>query len=133
MRGIDVDKNTPLTKEGNFLYGEFYSNRVTPPPEEYIHDIIKCAEELQKVRNIIKQPIFINSAYRTPQHNADVGGEKSSYHMKGMAVDTKPKYMYVPRYFAYLVRYTDFNGFGLYKFEGFVHADLRDVFRIFKV
>ena len=32
-------------------------------------------------------PFFINSAYRCPDHNAEVGGVSSSAHVRGYAVD----------------------------------------------
>lgn len=35
------------------------------------------------------KPITITSGYRTPAHNAKVGGAKYSYHMRGMAVDIR--------------------------------------------
>jgi hypothetical protein len=36
-----------------------------------------------------KAVIVLNSAYRTEKHNRAVGGEKNSYHVRGMAVDFK--------------------------------------------
>ena len=32
-------------------------------------------------------PFIINSAYRTPEHNAKIGGKPNSSHLKGLAVD----------------------------------------------
>ena len=32
-------------------------------------------------------PFVINSAYRTPEHNAKIGGKPNSSHLKGLAVD----------------------------------------------
>ena len=34
-------------------------------------------------------PIIVNSAYRSPEVNAKVGGVSSSYHVKGLAADIK--------------------------------------------
>jgi len=34
-------------------------------------------------------PFVISSAYRTPEHNEEVGGAKDSAHLKGLAVDIK--------------------------------------------
>ena len=42
---------------------------------------------LQKLRDLLKQPIVITSGYRTPEHNKVVGGAKDSYHLRGMAAD----------------------------------------------
>lgn len=42
---------------------------------------------LQNVRNIIGQPIKINSGLRCPAHNASVGGAPDSSHLQGWAAD----------------------------------------------
>ena len=34
-------------------------------------------------------PFVINSAYRTPEHNAKIGGKPNSSHLKGLAVDIR--------------------------------------------
>lgn len=44
-----------------------------------------------KFRRILQVPIYINSGYRCPQHNADIGGSRLSRHMAGMAVDISRK------------------------------------------
>ncbi len=44
-------------------------------------------DKLQELRNWAGAPIKINSGYRTPFQNADVGGTSNSYHMKGKAAD----------------------------------------------
>lgn len=49
--------------------------------------------KLQKLREDLGASITINSAYRCPAHNAAVGGEKNSMHMKGHATDIVVKGM----------------------------------------
>lgn len=44
---------------------------------------------LDILRNQIGKPVHINSGYRTPTRNKDVGGAKYSYHMRGMAADIR--------------------------------------------
>ena len=44
---------------------------------------------LDVLREKINKPIIITSGYRTPEHNARVGGAMYSYHMRGMAADIK--------------------------------------------
>jgi zinc D-Ala-D-Ala carboxypeptidase len=41
----------------------------------------------QAIRDSIGKPIRINSGYRSPSHNAKVGGASESLHTKGMAMD----------------------------------------------
>jgi zinc D-Ala-D-Ala carboxypeptidase len=44
---------------------------------------------VQALRDALQVPIRITSGYRTPSHNASVGGAKNSYHVKGMACDVR--------------------------------------------
>lgn len=54
---------------------------------------------LDTLREKIGEPIYINSGYRTPEYNKEVGGSTLSYHMYGMAADIRadrhtPKQLY---------------------------------------
>lgn len=44
---------------------------------------------LDILRNEVNKPVIINSGYRTPTRNKEVGGAKYSYHMRGMAADIR--------------------------------------------
>ena len=44
---------------------------------------------LDILRNQVEKPVIINSGYRTPTRNKEVGGAKYSYHMRGMAADIR--------------------------------------------
>lgn len=129
-----MGKDKQLTK--NFKYGEFWSNSKSgiriEPPKEYFENIMKMAKELQIVRDLIKLPIIIISGYRTYEWNKYVDGAKNSYHKKGMAVDSRASGMNIIKYALYILRFTKFNGIGLYRTKNFIHADLRKDFIIFK-
>lgn len=43
--------------------------------------------KLDKARELAGIPFKINSAYRSPEHNAKIGGKPNSSHLKGLAVD----------------------------------------------
>lgn len=45
--------------------------------------------KLDEARELANIPFVINSAYRSPKHNAKVGGTPHSSHLKGLAVDIK--------------------------------------------
>ena len=45
---------------------------------------------LDPARERLGMPIIVNSGYRCPKHNAEVGGVKNSQHMKGEAADVRP-------------------------------------------
>lgn len=43
--------------------------------------------KLEATREAYKKPMRISSGYRSPEHNAKVGGAKKSAHMEGRAAD----------------------------------------------
>lgn len=78
---------------------------------------------LQKLRDLLGIPLLITSAYRSPEHNARVGGAKNSYHMKGVAFDVRMENQ-DPDVFEMAAREVGFRGFGYYPKQGFMHIDL---------
>jgi len=62
------------------------SNEPTP---EVAENLLKLAVFLEKVRTLLGKPIHVNSAYRSPEVNAHVGGKPTSQHCKGQAADIK--------------------------------------------
>jgi zinc D-Ala-D-Ala carboxypeptidase len=46
-------------------------------------------EKLDKAREIAGIPFIINSGYRCPKHNKEIGGSPTSSHLKGLAADIK--------------------------------------------
>jgi hypothetical protein len=59
----------------------------TPTKEAEAHLKLLCDNILQPVRDHYGKGVKINSAYRSPESNAAVGGSKTSDHCKGMAAD----------------------------------------------
>ncbi len=47
----------------------------------------KLLEMIDEAREIYGKPIHVNSGYRTVEYNREVGGVKSSSHLKGLAID----------------------------------------------
>jgi len=43
--------------------------------------------KLERLRSNCGFPIHINSGFRTPEHNSEIGGKDSSAHLRGRAVD----------------------------------------------
>ncbi len=48
-----------------------------------------CHEILEPIRELLGKPILINSAYRSPDANAVIGGSRTSEHMDGRAADIR--------------------------------------------
>ena len=67
-----------------FNYSEFDSPDVQGSGQLMDTNLL---EMLDDVRDKFDKPIHINSGFRTPQHNEDVGGKENSSHLKGLAVD----------------------------------------------
>ena len=112
----------------NFNLIEFQSKDGKQMSATVLKNIKLLAENLQVIRDYIKEPIHINSAYRSVEHNKSIGGVKNSYHTKGMAADITVK-GYTPRKLASIIlklikegKLED-GGLGLY--PGFVHWDIR--------
>ena len=77
----------------NFTFSELIKTDTgidnTPSDMNVLSNICRLAAFLQTVRNELHLPIIVNSAYRSPEVNAKVGGVLSSYHVKGLAADIK--------------------------------------------
>lgn len=69
-----------------FDWNEFDVSYAT---DENVKDniLLLCNMLLDKIREAYGEPIFINSGYRTPKHNKDVGGAANSQHLTGEACD----------------------------------------------
>ena len=72
----------------NFNLSEFNKHNFALS-ETVLRNIQALANNLQVLRDEVKKPIKITSGYRSPEHNAKVGGVKSSKHITGEAADFK--------------------------------------------
>lgn len=84
---------------------------------------------LEEIRAEFGEPICINSGYRSPEHNAAVGGAKNSFHVKGQAADIRPSMGKPPEEFnsalgrlKVIANRKCIGGVGFY--PAFVHVDL---------
>ena len=86
---------------------------------------------LQCIREHFGKPVVITSGYRTPAHNAKVGGAKSSQHLLGRAADIRVQGVSVEDVAAYAESLMpDWGGVGRYPVKagratGWVHIDTR--------
>jgi len=74
-------------------------------------------------------PTKVNSGYRDPQHNREVGGAKSSLHIAFNALDLRPENGDPHQWAAALreMRLHDFGGIGIYITKNFIHIDTRSL------
>lgn len=84
----------------------------------------ELVEVLQDVRDHFKQPVIINSAYRTPTYNSKVGGAKYSQHLYGKAADITVKNTNPAAVATYLENKYP-NTYGIGRYPTFTHIDTR--------
>ena len=112
----------------NFKIKEFECKCGCDMPLEVYENIIKLASQLQFLRDYTGRPITINSAYRCPEHNAKVGGSRTSQHLLGKAADITIQSLKPAEVYALIEELIDMGhmlqgGLGLY--DTFVHYDIR--------
>lgn len=79
--------------------------------------------KLQTLRTRLGRPVNINSGYRTPEHNKNIGGSPRSQHMEGKACDIYVEGL-TPATVARECEKIGFGGIGVY--SNHVHVDTRD-------
>jgi len=78
--------------------------------------------KLVRLRQEIKEPLYINSGYRCEIENKKVGGVPKSYHLFGMAADVTARNISIPELLYYAEKFK-FGGIGVY--PTFLHLDIR--------
>lgn len=79
---------------------------------------------LDTLRDKIGEPIYINSGYRTPEHNKAIRGSTLSYHMYGMAADIRADKHTPKQLYTILDKMLEGWG-GLEEHKTFLHVDVR--------
>lgn len=83
----------------HFKFQELISTQTGLPndvdTDAHLANLASLWNTLNFIREKLGRPIYINSAFRTPKVNEQVGGAKRSLHMQGRAADirTEPAYM----------------------------------------
>ena len=114
-----------LTK--NFKLKEFECKGGGKMPLDVYQNVIKLAGQLQILRDYTGRAITINSAYRSPEHNAKFS-MKTSQHILGKAADItieglKPAEVY--RIIEDLIDMGNMLQGGLGSYPTFTHYDIR--------
>ncbi len=112
----------------NFSKEEFDCNDGSEMPINVYHNMVKVANQLQTLRDYIGKPIQVNSAWRSEEYNASIGGVKNSQHIMGRAADIVIKGMTpieVSKIIEELISKGDMLQGGLGIYSSFVHYDIR--------
>lgn len=111
----------------NFSLSEF-NKRNEILPDSVKANIHTLAQNLQVLRDEVKRPITITSGYRSPEHNARIGGAKASKHITGEAADIKVQGM-TPSEVAAVIEGLIADGRmlegGLGIYRSWIHFDIR--------
>lgn len=92
--------------------------------EFYIDPVL--LQKLDLVREEFGESITVTSGYRSPAHNAKVGGSPSSQHCLGKAADIRPSVMSKEKLDKlYLICEKYFEAVGDGRNKGFIHVDTR--------
>jgi len=112
----------------NFKIHEFKCKCGCEMPSDVLENIKELADNLQVVRDMLGEPIKINSAYRCESHNKRIGGTKFSQHIKGKAADIVVSNIRPEKVVIALDKMQD-AGFikkgGIGAYQTFTHVDIR--------
>jgi len=91
----------------------------------------RLPQALQKLRDLVNEPIYITSGYRCKVHNKNVGGEKDSQHLLGKAADIYTEKTSIQDLYKLAETIPEFanGGIGIYPEKrggkGILHVDVR--------
>lgn len=69
-------------------FADLLATGVGAPPAVQAN-LAATADRLEAFRSILGVPMKVVSGYRTPEHNAEVGGSPTSDHVQGLAADVE--------------------------------------------
>jgi uncharacterized protein YcbK (DUF882 family) len=112
----------------NFSKSEFECRDGSEMPDSVFENVKKLALNLQAIRLEIGKSIRVNSGYRSPSYNKEIGGVPFSQHLLGKAADLKASGMTAKELHKVILRLIkegkiSEGGVGLYR--TFVHYDIR--------
>ena len=115
-----------LTK--NFNISEFQCKCGCEMPDFVKKNVEELAKDLQVIRDKVGVGFTPNSAYRCSEHNARIGGVKTSQHLKGKAADINIKGIEpseVADLIEDLMKTEVITKGGVGRYNSFTHVDIR--------
>jgi uncharacterized protein YcbK (DUF882 family) len=86
-----VKQNQLIDRSKYFVWGEALHNLERVPADYKVTaNIIKLASRMDIIRELIGQPMIVQSWYRDPESNRRAGGVANSEHLYGGACDFHP-------------------------------------------
>ncbi|MGH1339351.1 MAG: peptidoglycan-binding protein [Aureispira sp.] len=119
----------------NFKYGEFISPRdpVREVPSQYWNNLQKLMNNLEVIRGALGVSMNINSGYRSPGYNSQIGGASASKHMLAQAADISSSLppSQVHATITRLIQEGKITPGGVGRYNNFTHYDIRGSFTPF--
>jgi uncharacterized protein YcbK (DUF882 family) len=112
----------------HFSKEEFRSKDGAHFPYRVKQNLKDLAEQLEVLREHFQLPITINSGYRSPKHNAKIGGKEKSQHLLGKAADIVIEGISpdeVADAIDFLIENKMMKQGGLGRYSDFTHYDIR--------
>ena len=72
-----------------FKISEFDSKDGAEMPSSVKVNVIELIDNLNVLRQELGSPLYVNSGYRSPEHNKNIGGSINSQHLTGKAADIR--------------------------------------------
>ena len=127
------DEEEPKIKNGmlsaNLSLSEFASKDGASTPKSVVNQLKKLAAQLEVIRQASGgRSLLITSGYRSPAHNAAVGGASKSQHLYGRAVDFNLAGMSAKnthKLVSKLINQGKIPDGGLGRYSSFTHYDIR--------
>jgi uncharacterized protein YcbK (DUF882 family) len=118
----------------NFILNEFVNDADPVKPDKAVIANLQelCRTVLEPLRTQLGKPIQITSGYRSPVHNARIGGAKGSMHCLGIAADiavpgeNHPNTTEQIKMARLLYQNPNVGGIGLYERKSIIHVDIRE-------
>jgi uncharacterized protein YcbK (DUF882 family) len=111
-----------------FKISEFDSKDGAEMPSDVKMNVIELIDNLNVLRQELGSPLFVNSGYRSPEHNKSIGGSLNSQHLTGKAADIRSN-EYTPKQIKEkieeLIKVGKMKQGGLSAYNTFVHYDIR--------
>jgi uncharacterized protein YcbK (DUF882 family) len=111
-----------------FKISEFDSKDGAEMPSDVKMNVIELIDNLNVLRQELASPLYVNSGYRSPEHNESIGGSLNSQHLTGKAADIRSN-EYNPKQIKEkieeLIKVGKMKQGGLGLYSTFCHYDIR--------
>lgn len=117
------EKGKNLSLSDSFVLADFDCQCERPSCDVTLVDdaLVEGLQTLSSYGGILR----VNSGYRCPAHNKEIGGATNSFHMKGQAADVSGRLMVPILLYVKAEQIPCFRDGGIGLYSSFIHVDVR--------